>query len=139
VLSRLKRVLHSRYPSLNIPFAYSPPFSTPSTEEAARLIHGLRQSGARLVLVGLGCPKQERWMSANYALAGSFMVGVGAAFDYNSGAVKSSPPWVHRVGLEWLYRLASEPRRLWRRYLYTSPRFIALLLGDVVRNRGSGG
>jgi exopolysaccharide biosynthesis WecB/TagA/CpsF family protein len=139
VLGRLKRVLHSRYPSLNIPFAYSPPFSTPSTEEAARLIHGLRQSGARLVLVGLGCPKQERWMSANYALAGSFMVGVGAAFDYNSGAVKSSPPWVHRVGLEWLYRLASEPRRLWRRYLYTSPRFIALLLGDLVRNRGSGG
>jgi exopolysaccharide biosynthesis WecB/TagA/CpsF family protein len=139
VLSRLKGILHRRYPLLNIPFAYSPPFGTPSPEETACLIQGLRHSGARLVLVGLGCPKQERWMAANHALAGMFMVGVGAAFDYNSGAVKPSPPWVHRVGLEWLYRLVSEPRRLWRRYLYTSPRFVALLLGDLVRNRGSGG
>jgi N-acetylglucosaminyldiphosphoundecaprenol N-acetyl-beta-D-mannosaminyltransferase len=137
VLCRLKSSLHSRHPSLNIPFAYSPPFGTPSPEEVHRLVTQLRQSGAGLVLVGLGCPKQERWMAANYASVGAFMVGIGAAFDYNSGDMKSSPAWVHRAGLEWLYRLASEPRRLWRRYLYTSPKFIALLLADFIRNRGS--
>lgn len=138
VLCRLKKSLHCRYPSLNISFAYSPPFATPSPEEARNLTQQLRQSGARLVLVGLGCPKQERWMAANHASVDAFMIGIGAAFDYNSGEIKTSPPWVHRAGLEWLYRLASEPRRLWRRYLYTSPKFVALLLADFIRNRGAG-
>jgi N-acetylglucosaminyldiphosphoundecaprenol N-acetyl-beta-D-mannosaminyltransferase len=133
VLEKLTTRLRSQFPGIEIAFAHSPPFRPLTPEETAQQLDGLRASRARLVFVGLGCPKQERWMAAQRSVVDGFMIGVGAAFDFIAGEVKPSPPWVHRVGLEWAYRLASEPRRLWKRYLSTSPRFLALLFADRMR------
>lgn len=127
VLADLSRELLRKFPDLSISFAYSPPFRTMSPKEDEHLTQEIRQSGAKLIFVGLGCPKQELWMAAHCLRLDAMMIGVGAAFDFNAGVVRPSPEWVHRAGLEWLYRLASEPRRLWRRYLTTSPRFIWLM------------
>lgn len=135
VLARLVANLRERFPRLEIALAYSPPFELATPQEVEKLAGQLRRSGAQLIFVGLGCPKQERWMAQFKPRLSAMMIGVGAAFDFNAGVVKPSPVWVHKVGLEWLYRLASEPRRLWRRYLTTSPRFIALLALDALRPR----
>jgi N-acetylglucosaminyldiphosphoundecaprenol N-acetyl-beta-D-mannosaminyltransferase len=131
VLDVLQRKLKQRFPNLSIAYAYSPPFRPISPDEVERLAAALNMSGAQLVFVGLGCPKQERWMAQYKPLVRAMMIGVGAAFDFNSGAVTPSPGWVHKAGLEWLYRLAAEPRRLGRRYLTTSPRFLWLLALDA--------
>ncbi|CAN7289217.1 WecB/TagA/CpsF family glycosyltransferase [Rhizobium sp. LjRoot254] len=128
VLEALRRELCRRFPRLHIVIAISPPFGPTSEEEDHAQLDAIRASGAQLIFVGLGCPKQERWMAKHHAHVSATMVGLGAAFDFISGAVKPSAPWVHRYGFEWLYRLASEPRRLWRRYLLTAPRFLALVL-----------
>lgn len=135
VLEKLVARLRSQFPSIEIVFADSPPFRPLTPEETEQQIIGLRASRAQLVFVGLGCPKQERWMAAQRDAIDGFMIGVGAAFDFIAGEVKPSPLWVHRIGLEWAYRLASEPRRLWKRYLSTSPRFLALLFWDKLRSR----
>lgn len=134
VLRRLEQSLRERFPSLDIAFSHSPHFRDPSDAERVDLISALRRSRARLVFVGLGCPKQERWMATHTGELDAFLIGVGAAFDFNAGEVTPSPAWVHKAGFEWLYRLAKEPRRLWRRYLTTSPRFLALVLMDGLRN-----
>lgn len=138
ILGRLVSRLRTQFPALPIAFTYSPPFREPTSEETEKLAAELRASGAQLVFVGLGCPKQERWMARFRPKLDAMMVGVGAAFDFNSGEVKPSPAWVHKAGLEWLYRLLSEPGRLWRRYLTTSPRFLWLLVTENVRS-GTGG
>lgn len=138
LLTQLIETLNQRFPRLDIAFAFSPPFREPAQDEADRLIAELRASRAQLVFVGIGCPKQERWMATYRDRLDAFMIGVGAAFDFNSGQTKPSPPWVHRAGFEWLFRMSTEPRRLWRRYLATAPRFLFLLLRDCVRNRRSG-
>lgn len=132
VLGELGRRLHARHPRLEIAYSVSPPFRTLSPEEDTAMTEALSASGAALVFVGLGCPKQERWMADHENRIDAIMIGVGAAFDFNAGVVKPSPVWVHKAGLEWLYRLISEPRRLWRRYLTTSPRFIWLLVRDAL-------
>ncbi len=85
----------------------------------------INASGAGLVFVGLGCPKQERWMDDHRGRVEAVMIGVGAAFDYHAGTLPRAPAWMQRFGLEWLHRLAHEPRRLWRRYLTTNSRFVA--------------
>jgi len=126
-LRRLQERLRARIPDLSVAFAVSPPFRALTTDELSRVRVKLRDAAPAILFVGLGCPKQERWMHDNVDHARSFMVGVGAAFDFNSGAVKPSPAWVHRAGLEWAYRLISEPRRLWRRYLSSSLRFLWLI------------
>lgn len=133
VLQTLAANLTARFPTLHIAFSFSPPFRSPTPDEDEELVRNLSSSGASLVFVGLGCPKQERWMASHVRRVGAMMIGVGAAFDFNAGIVRPSPAWVHRNGLEWLYRLASEPRRLWKRYLTTSPRFIWLLVKDAIR------
>ncbi len=126
-LEDLKRALKQRLPRLQIVYAFSPPFRQLSAMEDAEVVSALTHSGARLVFVGLGCPKQERWMAQHKGAINAMMVGVGAAFDFISGAVKPSPAWVHKNGLEWLYRLTREPKRLWRRYLLTCPRLLWLM------------
>lgn len=131
LLDTLSRKLLDRFPRLHIAFRHSPPFRPTSPAEVEQLATDLDASGAKLIFVGLGCPKQERWMAQYKPLLRAMMIGVGAAFDFNSGAVRPSPPWVHKAGLEWLYRLAAEPRRLWRRYLTTSPRFLLHLALDM--------
>ena len=99
---------------------------------------GSARSGARLVFVGLGCPKQEFWMHAHRAHLDAVLVGVGQAFGIAAGTVPEAPVWMRRSGLEWLFRLASEPRRLWRRYLVTNTLFGAFLLGETAGRMVSG-
>lgn len=127
----LQRV-RERCPGLAIAAAIAPPFRPLDAEETARDLAAL--AGARIILVGLGCPKQELWMQAHAArLPGAVLIGVGAFFAFASGRVREAPPWMQRAGLEWLHRLASEPRRLARRYLVGNPRFAWLLAGQLLR------
>lgn len=131
-LDLLGERLRRSYPALDIAFAFSPPFRTMSAAENNQLDAGIRRSGARIVFVGLGCPKQETWMSDHSQALDAMLIGVGAAFDYNAGTVTPPPTWIHRAGLEWLYRLLREPKRLWRRYARTAPKFVWLLILSAV-------
>jgi N-acetylglucosaminyldiphosphoundecaprenol N-acetyl-beta-D-mannosaminyltransferase len=126
--------LAREYPRLQVACAIDPPFRPPTPEEDARYAQLIRESGAQLLLVGIGCPKQEKWMAAHTALPCT-MFGVGAAFDLLGGRTKNAPAWMRDRGLEWLYRLALEPRRLWRRHLFNDPRFLVLLARQVLRER----
>jgi N-acetylglucosaminyldiphosphoundecaprenol N-acetyl-beta-D-mannosaminyltransferase len=132
-LSLLVAKLLERFPALSIADTISPPFRPLTADEDEAMVERLNASGAHLVFVGLGAPKQEMWMAAHRPAVDAVMLGVGAAFDYHSGRLKRAPVWMRRSGLEWVYRLAQEPRRLWRRYLYNNPAFMARLLGEVVR------
>lgn len=125
-VEELKAELVRRFPSLDIRYAYSPPFRELTQEEDARIVKEIGGSGAQILFVGLGCPKQERWMAAHKDLLPVVQLGVGAAFDFHAGKVKQAPAWMQDRGLEWLFRLAVEPRRLWKRYLYNNPRFAVL-------------
>ncbi len=124
VLDALRAQLHDRFPRLAIPFAFSPPFRALSDEEDRDVGDAIAASGVQILFVGLGCPKQERWMAAHRAVLRCAMLGVGAAFDFLSGHKAQAPGWMQRAGLEWLFRLAHEPRRLWRRYLIGNARFL---------------
>jgi N-acetylglucosaminyldiphosphoundecaprenol N-acetyl-beta-D-mannosaminyltransferase len=138
VLERLVRCLAARCPGLDIAFAHSPPFG-PLAGVDERVAEAIEDSGARVLFVGLGCPKQERWMAAHRGVLSCAMVGVGAAFDFHAGVLPQAPAWLQRAGLEWLFRLACEPRRLWRRYAWHNPRValrIALQLLQRRRSRG---
>ena len=136
VLDDLAATLTERYPRLRIAYRWSPPFRPLTAEEEARASGDLARSGTRILFVGLGTPKQERWMAGHKDLP-MVMLGVGAAFDFLSGRKLQAPPALQRLGLEWLYRLVHEPRRLWRRYLYRNPRFVALFAAQLVRQRQS--
>jgi N-acetylglucosaminyldiphosphoundecaprenol N-acetyl-beta-D-mannosaminyltransferase len=131
VLQSLINQMQARYQDLNAAFSFSPPFRAMSREEDAAIVEQINQSGARILFVGLGCPKQEIWMAEHRGRVKAVMLGVGAAFDFHSGVKRQAPAWIQRIGLEWLFRLIQEPRRLWRRYLYNNPRFIALALADL--------
>jgi N-acetylglucosaminyldiphosphoundecaprenol N-acetyl-beta-D-mannosaminyltransferase len=123
-LGLLSRNLATHFPGLRLAGAWSPPFRALSKEEDEAEVEMINRSGAQVVFVGLGCPKQEKWMAAHRGRIQAVMVGVGAAFDYHAGVVRRAPRWWQRNGLEWLYRLASEPQRLARRYLVTNTLFI---------------
>lgn len=123
-LKILERRLVELCPGLEIAGAHSPPYRELSADEDAAIVDEINASGAGVVWVGLGCPKQEKWMLAHRDRIGAVLVGVGAAFDYHAGTIKRAPLWMQRYGLEWLHRLSSEPRRLWRRYLVTNSLFI---------------
>lgn len=123
-LSLLQQRLRAAFPGLVIAGAASPPFRAPTPAELARDVEAINASGAGTVWVSLGCPKQEQWMAAQRGRVQAVMIGVGAAFDYHAGTLRRAPAWMQRAGLEWLHRLASEPRRLWRRYLVTNSLFI---------------
>jgi N-acetylglucosaminyldiphosphoundecaprenol N-acetyl-beta-D-mannosaminyltransferase len=127
------RQLQNRYASLVVSAIISPPYRHLSTEEEAALAKQIRESGARIVLVGLGCPKQEKWMARNVEAVGAVLVGVGAAFDFHTGRIEEAPPWMQERGLEWLFRLSREPKRLWRRYAWHNPRFLGLLAVQLLR------
>ncbi len=117
--------LAQRYPGLNIAGFDSPPFRPLTTEEDQAAVERINQSKADILWVGLGAPKQEYWMAEHRKhIFTPVMIGVGAAFDFHAGVKKQAPRWMQRSGLEWSYRLASEPRRLWRRYLKNNPRFL---------------
>jgi N-acetylglucosaminyldiphosphoundecaprenol N-acetyl-beta-D-mannosaminyltransferase len=116
--------LVQKFPSLQVPFAFAPSFRPLKPDEDAQIVERIQESGARILFVGLGCPKQERWMADHRDALSCVMLGVGAAFDFNAGAKAQAPSWLQNAGFEWLFRLCSEPRRLWRRYLYHNPRFL---------------
>jgi len=135
VLPALCDTLQERFPGLEIVYAESPPFRPPSPEEDALTCERIRASGARIILVGLGCPKQERWMAAHEGVFEATMVGVGAAFDFLAGQKRQAPAWIQNAGLEWLFRLGTEPRRLWKRYLKHNPRFVVRFALQLARGR----
>jgi len=139
-LAALVGTLQARWPDLRIAGTESPPFREPTPEEGAQTVARINASGAGTVWVSLGCPKQESWMAAHRGRVQAVMVGVGAAFDFHAGTVARAPLWMRESGLEWLHRLISEPRRLWRRYLVTN---LAFMIGAarqlVTRSSGSPG
>jgi N-acetylglucosaminyldiphosphoundecaprenol N-acetyl-beta-D-mannosaminyltransferase len=125
-LALLQERLCARFPGLRIAGGDSPPFRALSAAEEQRALQAIDDSGAQVVWVGTGQPKQELWMHrVRPHLRAPLLVGVGAAFDFHAGLVPQAPPWMGRHGLEWTYRLAREPRRLWRRYARYNPRFVA--------------
>jgi N-acetylglucosaminyldiphosphoundecaprenol N-acetyl-beta-D-mannosaminyltransferase len=130
VPERLAERLTARFPGLRVAGTWSPPFRPLTPEEDQAVVERINRSGADLVWVGLSTPKQERWMAAHPPrLHARALLGVGAAFDIHAGLLAQAPPWMQRAGLEWLYRLAREPRRLWRRrYLRNNPRFVVEIL-----------
>jgi N-acetylglucosaminyldiphosphoundecaprenol N-acetyl-beta-D-mannosaminyltransferase len=111
-------------PSLRVAYSFSPPFRPVSPNEDIEIIRAINESGAKILFVGLNSPKQDLWMSAHRPEVQAVMIGVGAAFDFIAGSKKQAPRWMMKVGLEWLFRLATEPKRLWKRYLKHNPRFI---------------
>ena len=133
-LERMIARLRSRYPSLQIAYAWSPPFRALSADEVAAAVEEINSSGARILFVGLGCPKQERWMAQHKGMVDAVMLGVGAAFDFLAGHKPQAPRWIQNAGLEWLFRLLTEPKRLWWRYLYHNPRFLMLFAAQLARN-----
>ncbi len=124
VIDAIKERARKELPILQVVYAYSPPFRPLSAEEDAGVTEEIRNSGAQILFMGLGCPKQENWMAAHRGKIPAVMLGVGASFDFYAGNVKESPQWLQNIGLEWLYRLIQEPRRLWYRYLVLNPRFM---------------
>ena len=129
VADTLARKAAERYPGMVVVGTDCPPFRLLSEEEGHVAIARINDASPDVVWVGLGCPKQETWMSENIGkLNGVVAIGVGAAFDFHSGRIERAPRWMRLNGLEWLHRLISEPRRLWRRYLGLAPRFVLLIL-----------
>jgi N-acetylglucosaminyldiphosphoundecaprenol N-acetyl-beta-D-mannosaminyltransferase len=131
VADELAGRLSSRFPGLQVSGTFAPPFRDLSADEMARLKSDVAASRADIVWVGLGTPKQERFMAGpGRELDAGLLIGVGAAFDFHAGRVRQAPRWVQRSGLEWLFRLCIEPRRLARRYFTTNPLFIARVAGQ---------
>lgn len=124
VIEELRTRLLARFPRLQVPFVYSPPYRPLTSQEDREVVDAIEMSGVRILFVGLGCPKQERWMAGHRSTLSCAMVGVGAAFDFLAGTKAQAPRWMQGAGLEWLFRLAHEPRRLWRRYLVGNGRFL---------------
>lgn len=123
-LVALKKSMLAAFPGLKIGGMVSPPFRQLSGDEDQAYVDQINAAGTSVLFVGLGCPKQEKWMHAHRGRINAVMVGVGAAFDYHAGTIKRAPLWMQRCGLEWFHRLCSEPRRLWKRYLVTNTLFI---------------
>lgn len=128
VADQLASTLERRFPELRVAGTYSPPFRVLTEDEERALAERFAALRPDITFVGLSTPKQERWMAAHVGLLETrVMIGVGAAFDFHTGRVKQAPVWMRRSGLEWLYRLTREPRRLWRRYVLGNPRFVLLI------------
>jgi N-acetylglucosaminyldiphosphoundecaprenol N-acetyl-beta-D-mannosaminyltransferase len=135
-LQTLEERLRERFAGLEIVGGFSPPFRDLTAEEEERVIEKIDSSGAEVVWVGTGQPKQEKWMAhMRGRLSAPLLVGVGAAFDFHAGLISQAPRWMQRNGLEWTYRLSREPRRLWRRYAQRNPRFMAGFLRQYARER----
>lgn len=125
VAERLALVLRRRFSGLDIVGHHSPPLRPPGEEESPTVIETINARRPDIVWVGLSTPKQELWMDGHRSsIEAPVLIGVGAAFDFHAGLKKQAPRWMQRSGLEWLFRLATEPRRLWRRYLTNIPRFV---------------
>jgi N-acetylglucosaminyldiphosphoundecaprenol N-acetyl-beta-D-mannosaminyltransferase len=128
LLKSFVRILKASYPDLRIACQIAPPFRALTPEEDKMVTKEITASGARILFVGIGCPKQERWMAAHKGRIPAIMLGVGAAFDFHTGRVRQAPQWMQRAGLEWVFRLLMDPKRLWKRYARHNPRWVVLFL-----------
>jgi N-acetylglucosaminyldiphosphoundecaprenol N-acetyl-beta-D-mannosaminyltransferase len=129
VPEQLASVLQKRFPGLQVAGTFSPPFRSLTADEDDRIVQMINAAAPDIVWVGLSTPKQERWMAGHRErLTAPVLIGVGAAFDFLTGRKPQAPRWMQRAGLEWLFRLLTEPRRLWRRYLINNPLFVALVV-----------
>lgn len=137
VLRRLDRKLSASFPGLNIVGFESPSMLREKPLVDPLVVERLRRSGANVIFVGLGCPKQEYWMAAYAPYLDAVLIGVGAAFDFVAGDKPRAPKWMQDHGLEWFFRLMTEPRRLWKRYLVTNTLFVCYLIGDWIRKKFS--
>jgi len=135
-LAQLSRNLRLRHPGLKIVGGYVPPFRDLTEAEEAAVMADIRRCAPDVIWVGIGVPKQEKWMAwMRSRLDVPVLIGVGAAFDFHAGLVPQAPSWMQRSGLEWLFRLGHEPRRLWRRYLRYNPRFVIGFARQWARER----
>ena len=132
-LALLKQNCLAKFPTLQIVGMQEDRFRESTEEEKILDRQTIINSGAKIVFVGRGCPRQERWVAENREHIPAILVAVGAAFDFHAGTVKQAPPFLQDRGLEWLYRLWQEPGRLWKRYLVTNTQFILLVLRQLVR------
>jgi N-acetylglucosaminyldiphosphoundecaprenol N-acetyl-beta-D-mannosaminyltransferase len=135
ILERISKRLGKEFPNLKIAGMEPLPFRPLTLEEDETIVQKINTSGASIVLVSLGCPKQEAWMNQHKGKVQAVMLGLGGVFPVYAGLHKWAPIWVRQSGLEWLYRLAQEPRRLWKRYFATIPPFIYLALKQVLISR----
>jgi N-acetylglucosaminyldiphosphoundecaprenol N-acetyl-beta-D-mannosaminyltransferase len=135
VAERLVQRLERRFPGLTVAGVHTPPFRTLTEDERDETVQRINETKPDIVWVGLGTPKQEHWMAQHVQrLTASALIGVGAAFDFHAGVKAQAPRWMQRNGLEWLFRLASEPRRLGRRYLVNNPTFVWMTLQQLLRS-----
>jgi len=138
-LVQLALNLRRMHPGLHIVGGYSPPFRALSAEEEDAIAQQIEEAKPDLLWVGIGVPKQEKWMARmRDRVEVPVMGGVGAAFDFHAGRISQAPPWMQERGLEWIYRIAQEPRRLLPRYLFHNPRFMAAFIGQLAKERASG-
>ena len=135
ILSKMEDRLNREFPGLRIACMRPLPFRPLTLEEDEDLIHDINQSGAGIVFISLGCPKQETWMANHKGKIEAVMVGLGGAFPVYAGIHRRAPKAVRQAGLEWLYRLFQEPRRLWRRYMTTIPVFLWLIIKQLIISR----
>jgi N-acetylglucosaminyldiphosphoundecaprenol N-acetyl-beta-D-mannosaminyltransferase len=127
VLAKIKKKITTKYPAVKLVGAVSPPFRSLSDEEEAEYIKQINDSGAKMVFVALGCPKQEKWMAKHSKNINAVLLGVGGAFPVFVNEQKRAPKWMQNMSLEWLYRLIQDPKRLFKRYFYTNTKFLFLL------------
>jgi N-acetylglucosaminyldiphosphoundecaprenol N-acetyl-beta-D-mannosaminyltransferase len=133
VAQDLSKRLVKHYPNLRVAGTYSPPFRELTEEEDRKVIREIEDSNPDIVWIGLSTPKQERWMYDHIdKVKVPVLIGVGAAFDFHTGRVRQAPEWMREHGLEWFFRLCSEPRRLWRRYLFYGSEFVWLLILEAL-------
>lgn len=136
---KLKETLVRSASGLQVVGTFSPPFRALTPEEDRAIVDMINAARPDIVWVGLSTPKQERWMAAHRGqIEAPVMIGVGAAFDFLAGTKRQAPLWMQRHGLEWLFRLCSEPKRLWRRYAYIVPGFSCLAAGELLRRAMQG-
>ena len=131
-IERLKIYISQSFPSLNL-FFESPPIFPQNPEVDMDVVSRIKESGARIVFVGLGCPKQEYWMAAYKPYLPSVSIGVGAVFDFLAGTCSRAPVWMQKLGLEWFHRLATQPGRTWKRYAITNPVFVWMVLKEYIK------
>lgn len=135
-LKELREALLKHYPCLRITGVYSPPFRSLTLDEEKKIVEMINLSSPDILFVGLGAPKQEKWMADHcHRIKVPITIGVGAAFDFLSGEKKQAPAWMQARGLEWLFRLKTEPTRLWGRYMVYNPLFTFLFLGQLIKAR----
>lgn len=132
-IEALQKSISEKFPSLNVAFYESPPILPLHPRVDPDVANRLCRSGAQIIFVGLGCPKQEFWMAAYTSQLSAVLIGVGAAFDFIAGTSRRAPPWMQRFGLEWFYRLLTDPQRTWKRYVTTNPLFVWQIMREYLR------